>query len=204
MIVHLTGTLVALTATSATLDVAGVGYELGISGSTASELPQVGTTDVTLLTRLVVREDNWQLFGFASDDERRLFDKLCAISGVGPKMALSVLSTFTPAALAGVVAARDESAMARVPGVGKKKASRLVLELQGILEEGLVMPDLAPQPMAAPAPATGSVAEATEALLAMGFTQREAELAFADAPDDDVATTEKALSYALKRLGGGR
>ena len=205
MIVHLTGTLVACTASAATLDVGGVGYELGISATCAQELPPVGTERVTILTRLVVREDNWQLFGFVNADERRVFDRLCAISGVGPRMALSVLSTFTPAALAAVVASRDEKAMARVPGIGKKKASRLVLELQGIVDEDLISADLSQVPRAAePVPATGPASEATEALLSMGFTTREIELALSDAPDGELATPEAALAFALRRLGGGR
>lgn len=205
MIVHLTGKLVGLSASAATIDVGGVGYELGISATCAQELPPVGTERVTILTRMVVREDSWQLFGFASADERRVFDRLCAISGVGPRMALAVLSTFTPAALAAVVASRDEKAMARVPGVGKKKASRLVLELEGMVSEDLIAPELGEAPRAAASvPAAGPVAEASEALLSMGFTTREIELALADEPEGELATAEAALAFALRRLGGGR
>ncbi len=127
MIVQLTGTLVELTASHVVLDVGGVGYELGVSAVTAGSLPEVGTPGVTLLARLIVREDSMTLFGFSTREERSLFDRLCAISGVGPKLALSVLSTFTPAQLAGVVAAEDAGMMATVPGVGKKLASRLLL-----------------------------------------------------------------------------
>ena len=105
MIVQLTGTLVELTASHVVLDVGGVGYELGVSAVTAASLPASGTPGVTLLARLQVREDAMTLFGFSSREERALFDRLCAISGVGPKLALSVLSTFTPSQVAGVVAA---------------------------------------------------------------------------------------------------
>ena len=124
MIVQLTGTLVEVMPTYAVIDVGGVGYEVGISHNTAAELPSVGTAGVTVLTRMVVREDAMELYGFMSREERTLFDRLIAISGVGPKLALSVLSTFKPAALATVVATQDANRMAQVPGVGKRKAQR--------------------------------------------------------------------------------
>ena len=127
MIVQLTGTLVEVLPTHVVLDVGGVGYELGVSTSTAAALPQVGEAGVTILTRLIVREDAMDLYGFATRAERSLFDKLVAISGVGPKLALSVLSTFSPAQLATVVATQDISRMAQVPGVGKRKGQRLLV-----------------------------------------------------------------------------
>ena len=115
MIVQLTGTLIEALPTHAVLDVQGVGYEVGISYNTASELPSVGTPGVTLLTRMVVREDAMELYGFTSREERTLFDRLVAISGVGPKLALSVLSTFKPAALADAVAGEPQSARLHFP-----------------------------------------------------------------------------------------
>ena len=210
MIVQLTGTLVELTASHAVLDVGGVGYELGVSAVTASSLPAVGTPGVTLLARLQVREDAMTLFGFSSREERSLFDKLCAISGVGPKLALSVLSTFTPAQLAGVVVAEDASMMARVPGVGKKLAGRLLLELEGVFakDPGLVglataLPATgAGSPVASPGSASGGVeADVAGALLAMGFTSEEAALALEGHEEAGATTVKAALEYALKRLG---
>ena len=210
MIVQLTGTLVELTASQAVLDVAGVGYELGISAVTASSLPEVGTPGVTLLARLIVREDSMTLFGFSSREERALFDRLCAISGVGPKLALSVLSTFTPTQLAGVVAADDAGMMATVPGVGKKLASRLLLELESVFAKDPTLLSLATAAtlparggIVAPAPAAGSGVDAdvTAALLAMGFTGEEAALALEGHEDAGATTTKAALEYALRRLG---
>ena len=207
MIVQLTGTLVEVLPSAVVLDVAGVGYELGVSTTTASALPSAGTPGVTVLTRLVVREDAMELYGFSSREERALFDRLVAISGVGPKLALAVLSTFAPASLAAVVAAQDVSRMSQVPGVGKKKAQRLLVELEGVFQKdgelrglvGLTTPDAAP--LEAPASEVG--AEALEALLSMGFTEQEATLAL-DGHDEAGATTiEAALSFALKKLGGG-
>ena len=135
MIVQLTGTLVEVLPSRVVLDVGGVGYELGVSSTTAASLPHAGEAGVTVLTRMIVREDAMELYGFATREERALFDQLRAISGVGPKLALAVLSTFTASQLATVVAAEDAARMAQVPGVGKKKASRLLVELRRVLKE---------------------------------------------------------------------
>ena len=211
MIVQLTGTLLEVLPSSVVLDVGGVGYELGISSLTAAALPAAGEAGVTILTRLIVREDAMDLYGFAngfsSREERALFDRLVAISGVGPRLALAVLSTFAPASLAAVVAAQDVSRMSQVPGVGKKKAQRLLVELEGVFQKdgelrglvGLTTTEAAPA--AAPASAVG--ADALEALLSMGFTEQEATLALDGHEQAGATTIEAALSFALKNLGGG-
>ena len=142
MIVQLTGTLVEVTPSRVTLDVGGVGYELGVSSTTAAALPHAGEAGVTILTRLIVREDAMELFGFSSRSERALFDQLRAISGVGPKLALAVLSTFTPSQLAQVVATQDAARMAQVPGVGRKKASRLLVELSDVFSKNADLREL--------------------------------------------------------------
>lgn len=210
MIVQLTGTLVEFTASTVVLDVHGVGYELGVSAVTASSLPEVGTPGVTLLTRMLVREDSMTLFGFSSREERSLFDRLCAISGVGPKLALSVLSTFTPSQLAGVVVAEDAGMMATVPGVGKKLASRLLLELESVFSKDPTLVSLASAASlparggvvaAAPAAGSGVDADVTAALLAMGFTGEEATLALEGHEEAGATSTKAAIQYALKRLG---
>ena len=206
MIVSLTGTLAEVQTNAIVLDVGGVGYELGVSATTSSALPARGTEHVSLFTRMVVREGAIDLFGFGTRDERRLFDKLVSISGVGPKLALSVLSTFSPSALAKVVVAQDAKGMATVPGVGKKTASRLIMELGDVLAKdpslrGLAAgaDDVAP---AAAAPAPSSVdGDVLEALLAMGFTSQEAELALEGREKAGANTVEAALGYALRRLG---
>lgn len=217
MIVQLTGTLLEVLPSRVVLDVGGVGYELGVSATTAASLPHVGATGVTVLTRMIVREDAQELYGFATRDERALFDQLRAISGVGPKLALAVLSTFTPAALAQVVGAQDSARMAQVPGVGKKKASRLLVELSDVFSKnaelrGLVgmVADNATLPLgqgsagSAAAVAAGVEADATEALLSMGFTPQEAELALEGHAEAGAVTIEKVVAYALRRLGSGR
>ncbi len=209
MIVMLTGTLVEVSQSTVVLSVGGVGYEMGVSANTASSLPEVGTPDVTLFTRMVVREGAVDLFGFGTQEERFVFDRLVGISKVGPKLALSVLSTFTPAALAQVISSADASRMATVPGVGKKTASRLLMELADIFAKDPTLRDLAQSgnastTQAAPqaAASSGIDVDVTDALLAMGFTTQEAELALEGREQAGAHTIESALSYALKRLGG--
>ncbi|MDO5106845.1 MAG: Holliday junction branch migration protein RuvA [Coriobacteriaceae bacterium] len=208
MIVQLTGTLVEVMPTHAVIDCRGVGYELGISALTAQALPAVGTSGVTILTRLIVREDAQELYGFATREERALFDQLRAISGVGPKLALAVLSTFTPAQLATVVVTQDAGRMAQVPGVGKKKASRLLVELSDVFSKNIELKQLVGLTDALPAPRESvrdvPAQEAADALLSMGFTSAEVELALEGAAEAGIASTKDMLSYALRRLGGGR
>ena len=176
MIVSLTGTLLEVQASVVVLDVAGVGYELGVSAMTSSALPPSGTSGVTLLTRLVVREGAIDLYGFGSREERTLFDRLTSISHVGPKLALSVLSTFSPAGLVSVVASEDATRMSTVPGVGKKTASRLIMELADVLAKDPSLRTLADTDTASSGTAPASAAAPT--------------------------SVEKALAYALRRLGG--
>ena len=207
MIVCLTGTILELSSSHVVLDVGGVGYELGISATTAASLPEVGTAGVSLFARMVVREGAVDLYGFGTRDERTLFDKLVSISHVGPKLALSVLSTFTPAGLATVVVSEDATGMARVPGVGKKTASRLIMELADVFAKdpslrGLVGTHDVQGATASTSVAVSTVdADAMDALLSMGFTSQEAELALEGREAAGTQTIEAALGYALKRLG---
>ncbi|MDY4522328.1 MAG: Holliday junction branch migration protein RuvA [Atopobium sp.] len=208
MIVQLTGSLIEVTPSVLVLDVNGVGYELRCSAMTAASVPAVGTSGVTLLTRLAVRENSMTLFGFASREERTLFDRLIAVSGVGPSLALSVLSTFTPAACAAIVATNDATRMATVPGVGKKTATRLLVELQSVFASdvelrGLVTSAGVTDDVATPS-LTGSSLESDvqAALLSMGFTPQEVELALDGYEQAGAATVEQIVAYALRRLGG--
>lgn len=201
MITLLTGTLVSATPGSAVLDVGGVGFELGISGSTAASLPRAGES-CRLFCRLQVREDALALFGFATLAERAMFDRLVAVSGVGPRLALAVLSTYTVDQLHGVVAAEDDKAMAKVPGVGKKTAQRLILELKGVFAKDRELAGIsAPAaPAKAPAAAPAAVDDVRAALLAMGFSPQEAELSL-EGMDVEGARVEELLAAALRRLG---
>ena len=212
MIVQLTGTLLEVMPSYVVLDVGGVAFELGVSSTTAASLPHPGEAGVTLLTRMVVRDGSMELYGFSSREERALFDQLRAISGVGSKLALAALSTFTPATLAQVVTTQDVARMAQVPGVGRKKASRLIVELSDVFSKnaelrglvGLSAPDGATMPLPASAAGSGVEQDATEALLSMGFTSQEAELALEGHAEAGATTIEQVIAYALRRLGSGR
>lgn len=209
MIVSLCGTLVEATPTSVVLDVSGVGYELGVSSYTLSDLPSVGTPAVSLYTRLKVRDDGPYLYGFSTKDERTLFDKLTGISGIGPKAALATLSSFTPSELAQVVADKDLDKMCSIPGVGKKTASRLLLELDSLFKNDASLSVIAgvieaSSTKSARTPAARSVMkETTEALLSLGFSSQETDVALSNFDfDDKSATVEDALQFALSSLGG--
>ena len=193
MIAFLEGTVAGKTDTSVLLNVGGVGFEAGMSTSSLSKLPEAGER-VVVHTYLQVRDDGMSLFGFLSLEEKALFERLITVSGVGPKVALAALSSYEPAKLVDLIAAQDVTAVQRVPGIGKKMASRIILELKGSFDEGIV------SLFADEAPAESqAMADARAALLSMGFTSSEADLALKDAPGD--ANESTLLQYALKKLG---
>ncbi len=197
MISRLRGQLVEKDAEGAVLDVGGVGYRVSTSAGTMSSLPPVGE-ECVLHTRMVVREDAMLLFGFATRDERASFDALTAVSKVGPKLALSVLSTLSPAEVSEAVARGDVVKLASVPGLGKKTAERLVLELKG--KNFTVF-----TPADNPAPASnggGPYMEAREALTGLGYSLDEAERVLNELPPQE--TVEKYIKEALRRIGGRR
>lgn len=195
MIAFLKGVLAGKTPTAAYIDVNGVGYEVGMSSASLAKLPAAGQP-VQVFTHLQVREGDMSLFGFVSADEKRFFEKLITVSGVGAKVALAALSTYVPRELGAHIANQDIAAIQRIPGVGKKGASRIVLELKGSLDDFGGSAESAQTASAA----SSALPAATEALLSMGFTSAEAEVALKGAPE---AAGEAALiQYALKRLGG--
>lgn len=170
------------------VDVQGVGYELEVPMSTFYQLGAIGTP-VALLTHFVVREDAQLLFGFLTDAERRTFRELVKVSGVGPRTALAVLSGLSAEELAQAVAQQSTARLVKVPGIGKKTAERLLLELKGKLEP-------AGQPM--PALATDSQADVLQALLALGYSEKEAAAALKSMPAD--LGVSEGIKYALKAL----
>ena len=202
MIAFLRGTVADKTLASAVIDVNGVGYACGVSANTAAALPAPGSSEECLVyTYLQVRDDAVALYGFARREEREAFERLIAITGVGPKLALAVLSSFSPDALRDIVAGGDEKRMASVPGVGKKTASRMILELKDAFKADVLAGTAFLPGMGADAAASGgAVDEAAAALLSMGFTAAECELAlkgYDGSPSDSAA----AIKYALRRLG---
>ncbi|WP_062520584.1 Holliday junction branch migration protein RuvA [Demequina silvatica] len=195
MIAQLRGTVAHAGTTALVLDVAGVGYRVLATPAALAEL-RTGQ-DATLHTHLVVREDSMTLFGFLSAGERDTFEQLQSVQGVGAKLALAMLAVHSPEALAGAVAAGDQKALTKVPGIGPKVASRLLLELGG----KLVLPEDAPG-----APAADARGEVVEALVGLGYPVKQAQAAVdAVAPDPLAADgTGTALRAALKHLGGTR
>jgi Holliday junction DNA helicase RuvA len=147
----------------------GVGYEIDVPMSTFYPLPRTGE-EVTLLTHLVVREDAHLLFGFLSANERMAFRQLLKISGVGPKVALGVLSGLSVDDLAAAVASEDAARLTKVPGIGKKTAERLVLELRDKLPKAVTA-------VSAASPASNASGDVLSALLALGYNDREAQAA---------------------------
>lgn len=134
MIAHLRGRLLAKTPQSVVVETGGVGYEVAISIPTFTALPAEGN-EVSLLIHTHVREDALALFGFTSATEKRLFEKLLGISGIGPKLAVTVLSGLPPERLIAAIHGQDHATLTRIPGVGKKTAERIVLELKDKLQQ---------------------------------------------------------------------
>lgn len=206
MIVQLSGTLVMVTPTTVVLDVGGVGYELRVSVTTAQSLPAVGTSGVTLLCRMSVSDNGISLFGFGNARERALFDKIVAVSGVGPSLALSILSTFSPENFAAIIASGDASRLTSASGVGKKIANRLMVEMQSAFDKDETLRTLAASDQLnfESAAIQGDIAhDVAEALLSMGFTSQEVSVALEGYEEAGATTVEKAVAYALKRLGSG-
>ncbi len=189
MISFLEGEVAEKGAGRVVLDVRGVGYEVLAPASTVGKLPPVGSR-ARVFTRLHVRDDAMTLYGFATVDERTLFDLLVTVTGVGPKVALSFLSVLAPDAIRRAVASGDVAALTIVPGVGKKVAQRVVLDLKEKLGgEGV--------------PLTGPLADVREALLSLGLSAQEASEALSALPVDGDRPVEDLLREALRRVGRG-
>ena len=188
MIAFLEGTVAEKFGDRVVVSVGGVGYDLAVPAQTLSRLPATGRK-AKLFTRLQVRDDQMVLYGFATTEERTVFDQLVTVSGVGPKMALAVLSTLTPDALRRAVTAGDGAALTLVPGIGKKVAGRILVDLKDRLGVG---GDVA---------ATGPLAEVREALLALGLSAQEARDALLVLPPDGDRPVEDLLRDALRSVG---
>jgi Holliday junction DNA helicase RuvA len=194
MIHRLRGQLVEKDAEGVVVDVGGVGYRASASASSLRALPPIGE-ECVLHTRMVVREDAMLLFGFADRGERAAFDSLTAVTKVGPKLALAILSAMNPQEVAEAVGRGDVVKLASVPGLGRKTAERLILELRGknlaALDPGLSGGDVG-----------GPYVEAREGLTALGYSLEEAEHALKQVPPQD--TVQRYMKEALRRMRSGR
>lgn len=174
------------------VDVQGVIYRVNTSSTTLGDIGSSGE-DVRLLTQLYVREDQMTLFGFATDDELRLFNTLIGVSGVGPKLALAILSRVRPDALELAINSENAELLATVPGVGRKTAARLILELRGKLVPAATAAAGGGQP-------SQEDAEVLAALRSLGYTTAEAHGALGRAPRDPGLSVEDRVVAVLREL----
>ena len=189
LISSVVGTLQGVGPDWADVSLGGVTFRVSIPSSSAEHIGQTGDR-VHFYTSLQVREDSLTLFGFPTEEYRLAFDALIDINGVGPRLALSVLSRFTPESLASTVSSGDTDAFSVVPGVGKKTASRIVLELKGKLEGEWALP---PE-------AEGDV-EVIDALTSLGYSAAEARKAVSSIPPGDAKSVEDKVRMALEGMG---
>lgn len=191
MIGRLSGVVSEKTPPQILIDCHGVGYEVWVPMSTFYHLPPLGET-ATLLTHFVVREDAQILFGFLSAPERDAFRQLIKISGVGPRTALGILSGLSVADLAKAIQAQDAQGLVKIPGIGKKTAERLLLELKGkldfFLEPSLHASQSAP----------GEQGDVLQALVALGYSDKEAQGALKSLPEG--LSVGEGIKWALKSL----
>jgi holliday junction DNA helicase RuvA len=189
MIGRITGILIEKRPPQIVVDVSGVGYELDVSMATFYNLPAIGEK-VSLHTHLAIREDAHLLFGFGSETERRAFRELIKVSGIGAKTALSVLSGLSVEDLAAAVAAQEAGRIIKTPGIGKKTAERLLLELKGKLDfVGVSLPS---------GGAVRASDDVRQALLALGYNDKEADMTIKHLPAD--LPVSEAIRQALKLL----
>jgi Holliday junction DNA helicase RuvA len=192
MIGRIQGTLIANNPPRLIIDCHGVGYEVDVPMSTLYQMPSLGQ-QVTLLTHFVVREDAQQLFGFATESEREAFRALIKISGVGARTALSLLSGMSVEELSQAITLQESGRLTKVPGIGKKTAERLLLELKGKFGADIGLTDQAPQ--------IDSQLEILQALTSLGYSDKEAQIALkqvspGSSVSDGIRMALKALSKA--------
>ncbi|MDR0346835.1 MAG: Holliday junction branch migration protein RuvA [Coriobacteriales bacterium] len=192
MIAFLRGRIAGWDAASAVIDVGGVGYRVMLSTQSLAAITGKDG-DITLLTSMITREDSMTLYGFLSAQEQQLFERLITVTGVGPKVALSALSAFNAQTLQQIIVDEDVARVSTIPGIGKKTAQRIILELRGVLD----VREPAEADAAVRPPAT---TQATEALLGMGFTATEVSLAL-KGYEGDAGDVGALVRFGLKRLG---
>ncbi len=187
MISRLTGILAAKRAPQVLIDCHGVGYEADVSMTTFYQLPEVGQ-QISIWTHLLIKDDAHSLVGFTTEQERSLFRQLIRINGVGPKMALAILSGIDERQFALCVANNDVAMLTRLPGVGKKTAERLIIEMRDKLD--VVVDDA---PVASPGGGSSVIGEAIEALQALGYKPADAEKMISRAQQGEAADSASEL-----------
>ncbi|NLM12997.1 MAG: Holliday junction branch migration protein RuvA [Epulopiscium sp.] len=196
MIAFVKGILEFMTEEWLIVDVNGVGYKISIPSSTMSKLPSIGK-EVKVFTHLHVKEDEMALYGFMSQDELNMFERLISVSGIGPKGALGILSTLSPADLCMAVITEDIKTLSSAPGIGKKTAQRIILELKDKMNT-LEAIGIGGEPVLE-FQQNGIVEEAIVALGALGYSRVDAAKAVQDVFEEDM-TVEEIIKAALKKL----
>lgn len=196
MIYSVNGTVEVIEPNLAVIDCGGVGYACRTTANTISQL-KIGET-AKLLTYLAIREDAAELFGFADTAELNCFKMLISVSGVGPKAALSILSGMTPQSFALCVASGDSKTLTNAPGIGKKTAERIVLELKDKVSKQDVAAGVKGSPIPVVAAASNTVAEAVSALMVLGYTNTEATNALSGL--DPASPSDELIKAGLKKL----
>jgi len=189
LIGRISGKLAAKHPPQILVDVGGIGYEISVPMSTFYQLPATGS-EVVLLTHLIVREDAHLLYGFATEQERHLFRQLLKITGVGARTALAVLSGMSVADLHQAVSGQDSGRLTKIPGIGKKTAERLLLELRDKLDIGVIM--------SSTAPGARDASDIANALVALGYNEKEIAWAVKQLPSEGSVT--ESIRQALKLL----
>lgn len=196
MITHITGKLTEKKAPSLVIDVNGIGYEIHAPMSTFYALPEIGQS-ITLLTHFVVREDAHILFGFHSEQERKLFRTLIKVNGVGPKLALTILSGIEPDDFVQCIHAQDDARLTHIPGIGKKTAERLLVEMKDALSQWHTSAPIVTQH--ALLDPNQVIQDAISALTALGYKPTEAKTAVTKVHQADF-NHEQLIRLALQQL----
>ena len=205
MIGRIRGQLVHKQPPDILVEVGGVGYEIQVPMTTLFRLPELGA-QVSLVTHFVVREDAQLLYGFIDEQDRSLFRQLIKVSGVGPKLALTILSGMDSISFARCVQRDDISSLVALPGVGKKTAERLLVEMRDKLKDWLGQVELTGEQVTGGvtlAPLTNIVADAEGALIALGYKPQDASRAVAAVNDDSIEGSEELIRRALKSMVSG-
>ena len=199
MIYYVKGILTEYTEDGVVIEAGGIGYQITVPTSLLAELPQPGE-EVKLYTYYQVAEDSRRLFGFANRDERSLFLQIIKVSGIGPKLAVSVLGTLTPDALRLAVVSGDVKAISQAPGMGKKTAEKLILELKDKIDLAAVLNAPATAPSGTPVVISDAFSEAVAALQALGYSSSEALKTVRSIEAGDDWTVDQILQEAFRKL----
>ena len=202
MYYYINGELTYKTLSCCVLDCQGVGYKLTVSLLTSEAYASKLGKEIKLFTHLAVREDGIELFGFGSYEEKECFNRLTSVSGVGPKAAMSILSTMTPEKLAVAICTEDKKAIAKAPGIGAKSAARIILELKDKMSKEMLNDEIASGSFDVSASVLGqnsAISEASEALAVLGYDKNTIMIALKGI-DPSVSDSGEIIRLALKKL----